>query len=441
MYWTTGLYSITINGIPSFQAPNPAGGVPQGTELTFPWFNDVQGELLNVAQSTGITPAINTPTQVMQGIKRVAGGNITTITASTTLTPDDAGLVLVSAAAGNVTVVLPPVASAAGIPLYFNLIRADATTNTVTVMSTGSDTLKPFGGNTGYIAPSGELEFVGDGSSTWRLIGAGPVKIPVSGTLEFYVSPTGSDANTGLSPSASVATIQRALTLASQTFNLAGASAQINLADGTYAGFSIDGGLLPAPVTLIGDTANPESCIISQATGNAISITRNARLSFSGVSVSATGTEESYYNVGSGLVATAGASATIGADVIFGTCSTNHIESWTGASISLLSPAPNEGTPYTIAGSAGIAHAYAAPGGYIAIADATITLTGTPNFGGGFVIADEGIVSCYGDTFVGSATGPRYQVSLNGVIQTNGAGPNYLPGNSAGSYTTGGEYA
>ena len=44
-------------------------------------------------------------------------------------------------------------------------------------------------------------------------------------------------------------------------------------------------------------------------------------------------------------------------------------------------------------------------------------------------------------TFVGSATGARYSVALNGVIQTTGAGASYLPGNSAGSSATGGQYA
>jgi hypothetical protein len=43
-----------------------------------------------------------------------------------------------------------------------------------------------------------------------------------------------------------------------------------------------------------------------------------------------------------------------------------------------------------------------------------------------------------GSTFSGSATGKRYDVSTNAVIQTAGAGGNLLPGNSAGTTATGG---
>jgi hypothetical protein len=45
-----------------------------------------------------------------------------------------------------------------------------------------------------------------------------------------------------------------------------------------------------------------------------------------------------------------------------------------------------------------------------------------------------------GATFAGSATGPRYVVSLNGVINTFGGGASVFPGNSAGSIATGGQY-
>jgi hypothetical protein len=44
-------------------------------------------------------------------------------------------------------------------------------------------------------------------------------------------------------------------------------------------------------------------------------------------------------------------------------------------------------------------------------------------------------------TFSGSATGNRSDIVTNGVIQTAGAGPNLLPGNSAGTTATGRHYA
>lgn len=73
MYWTLGLYSITVNGIPQFQAANPAAGARTGTSFTAAWFNDVQGELLNILAAAGVAPAQNTPTQVLESVTRLTG--------------------------------------------------------------------------------------------------------------------------------------------------------------------------------------------------------------------------------------------------------------------------------------------------------------------------------------------------------------------------------
>ena len=73
---------------------------------------------------------------------------------------------------------------------------------------------------------------------------------------------------------------------------------------------------------------------------------------------------------------------------------------------------------------------------------ATITISGSPSFSSvAFAEAAYlGEIDCYSVTFTGTATGPRYKVSENGVIFTNGGGPNYLPGNSAGTISSGGRY-
>ena len=66
--------------------------------------------------------------------------------------------------------------------------------------------------------------------------------------------------------------------------------------------------------------------------------------------------------------------------------------------------------------------------------DQAVTLNGTPAYGSGFAEVDVGgIIVCPGLTFSGSATGPRYAANTNGVIQTNGGGPNFFPGSSAGT--------
>ena len=44
------------------------------------------------------------------------------------------------------------------------------------------------------------------------------------------------------------------------------------------------------------------------------------------------------------------------------------------------------------------------------------------------------------NTFSGSATGKRFEATVNGVIYSSGAGASYLPGNAAGTTATGGQY-
>ncbi len=71
----------------------------------------------------------------------------------------------------------------------------------------------------------------------------------------------------------------------------------------------------------------------------------------------------------------------------------------------------------------------------------TVTLAGTPAFSLAYAFAsDTSLISVSSVTFSGSATGTRYNVSANGVIDTAGGGATYLPGNSAGVAATGGQY-
>jgi hypothetical protein len=96
---------------------------------------------------------------------------------------------------------------------------------------------------------------------------------------------------------------------------------------------------------------------------------------------------------------------------------------------------------YTISGG-GLMHLQASNGGYIVPGvGLTVTLTGTPAFSSAFAGAVTGNIGTAANTYSGSATGSRYSATLNGVINTNGGGATYFPGNSAGSTATGGQYA
>ena len=120
-------------------------------------------------------------------------------------------------------------------------------------------------------------------------------------------------------------------------------------------------------------------------------------------------------------------------NINFGVSTNYHIQSNTGGGTVLAT------CGYTISGGATV-HWFTTNGGAMVSGSETITLTGTPAFGF-FVFADAlSIVYSNAVTFSGAATGGRYQVSLNSVIQTNGAGATYFPGNAAGTAVTGGIY-
>jgi hypothetical protein len=71
-----------------------------------------------------------------------------------------------------------------------------------------------------------------------------------------------------------------------------------------------------------------------------------------------------------------------------------------------------------------------------------ITYSNNPVFSAtNFVCGILSELQCAGLTFVNgnTVTGTRYNVFGNGVLQTNGGGANYIPGNSAGGSSTGGQ--
>ena len=73
----------------------------------------------------------------------------------------------------------------------------------------------------------------------------------------------------------------------------------------------------------------------------------------------------------------------------------------------------------------------------------TITLQTALAFANGFVrVADAGRVIRRNAVFGGSAaTGKRFDVSMNGIVDIAGGGANFFPGDAAGTQATGGQYA
>jgi hypothetical protein len=156
----------TVGGLRMFQDPN-LGANTEGTGLNALWHTGAQESILASVEGTGQVPTDADNTQLFKAIKRLAGGNLAVIVASRALTPDNAGLVIVSAAAGAIALELPLAGSAGWTPLKFIFVRVDNTANAVTVTFQGGDT-NILGGTTPFVVPPagaapGILTVVGDG--------------------------------------------------------------------------------------------------------------------------------------------------------------------------------------------------------------------------------------------------------------------------------------
>ena len=73
-----------------------------------------------------------------------------------------------------------------------------------------------------------------------------------------------------------------------------------------------------------------------------------------------------------------------------------------------------------------------------------VNVANNVTFSDAFAVAQAGgaIQASVGASISANGTvGPRYRAALNGVIYIFGAGPNFFPGSSAGTVTSGGQYA
>lgn len=103
---------------------------------------------------------------------------VSAITTTGTITPQQAGLVQVSAASGNVTLTLPAASAAGGAAMAFTFARTDTSGNSVTVNRAGSDTIEGLASIA--IPTGGRIGLVSDGVSAWRIasrVGGGNMQV------------------------------------------------------------------------------------------------------------------------------------------------------------------------------------------------------------------------------------------------------------------------
>jgi hypothetical protein len=286
-------------------------------------------------------------------------------------------------------------------------------------------------------------EFIYDGTN-FQLIGGsrggtliGPVYLSASQT--YYVNgTTGSDSFDGLTATVTgghgpFATIQKACNVING-FNLNGFDVTVNVANGTYAPFSCSpiGG--SGNIRILGNLVTPVSCSIDQpgSSSSAAITASGSNYTFAGFKLTASGG-------GIGLDCINGGSNYY-YNMEFGACGT-HIQVSGGAILNALATGIT-GAFKRVTGSATFHILLTASSKHNVDVGPfqALTLVGTPAFtawsNAQAISLDRELYS----SITGSATGQRYLGAQNSIIDTNGGGATYLPGNAAGSLSSGAQY-
>lgn len=259
----------------------------------------------------------------------------------------------------------------------------------------------------------------------------GQFREKLSADRTYYVRTDGSDSNNGLSDSSAGAflTIQKAIDVA-VSLDVSLYQVTINVRSGTYGPIELKPYVGSVAPLISGDTTTPANVVVNAtASGvNSVLAVDAGNWRVQGLKVQASGVGGSGYRIeGRTTLTFAGYSE-------FGTCAGRHIFAFRAA---VLISANTR-----IVGGASSFLEAGYPGSFISYTGgSTCTLVGAPVFSYAFVAATlQSLAVVNGITFSGSATGPRYAAVTNGIIQTFGSGETYLPGNAAGSKSTGGQY-
>lgn len=246
----------------------------------------------------------------------------------------------------------------------------------------------------------------------------------------YYVRTDGSNSNTGLANTAGGAflTIQKAVDVVSGTLDLSIYNVTIRVVAGTYTGSTTLKTLIGSgKVAIRGDTADLTSTVISTTASDCFNFGSGyyGTYTLEYLKLQTTTSGSCISTIGNGVLTFQ--------NLNFGASPENHIVLGVGT----FAQATGN---YTISGAAGT-HAASYDGAQLRIQSLTITITGTPAFGGQFItVGRGGNILANGLTFSGTATGKRYTSGENSILFTGGAATTYFPGSVAGTTATGGLY-
>ncbi len=325
--------------------------------------------------------------------------------------------------ADNVAVLPAPIAPAAS-PGYFNESTNPLLQTTVSVDWCNSIqeeliSILTAAGITPAVATNNQVV-----TAIGKLLAAG-TRIRLTANTSFYVNASSGNDTTGIGTSALPwATLQHAASTLQNSYDLAGFVVTFactgTFTAGVLIGAQFIGQTLASSVVFDGG-GTAQINVVSSDCFNSLNGGKFVVQNFGLLSTSGStsgGTTANVFAINQGTIYHQGNN--------FGSCVGFHMSLYgSGAIITALGN-------YTISGSAiahisnGLLAAYASNVGI------TITLTGTPAFSSFVAVTGGGAITS-GSIFSGAATGPRYSMSGGGIIQVNGAGATYFPGNSAGT--------
>lgn len=258
----------------------------------------------------------------------------------------------------------------------------------------------------------------------------------LTSNLTLYVTPSGVDA--GSCPStAPCLTAQYAANQALNNYNENGFNITIQFSTGTYTAGATVNGLItgqrsPTGLTFQGNTGLPDN-VVFNCSATCFRGTGGAQFTVQGVKMSVSGT-------GNAVQAESGAFLFVGFDDFGVMTSGSHISNAGGVVYLTGSYSITGGAIDHLSGTGGITEIE--PG----LSPIVITCVGSPVFSGAFASVSLPSTIQYPSTQVSfsgcsGVTGQRYACSLNGVINTGGAGSSFFPGNSTASCTSGGQYS
>jgi hypothetical protein len=415
-----------INGNPS---TGQMGSIPPAASIEYP-----QREIVNFITASGIVPADSDLVQLAKGVQ---SGHVV--------------FGVDSGAANVVSIALAPVPDV----LTDGMVVRVRISNT----NTGPAVLQAnaFGGKQ-IVHPDqsplqpGELqagmyaEMIYDQPhNTFQLVGAISAG---GGTLlaprDYYVDGnTGLDSNDGLTPAKAFKTIQKALDQM-QMINTNGWTVTIHIADYpsyTFANCRVITG--SGMCSLVGNPANPQNVIITSTLSQqpALGIPPSAgTYMFRGLKLQAT--------LDCGIRVFPNSTLYIW-DMEFGACGTAHYQSF-GGSIGVfgLSEYQAAGSGLTwvprifIAGNTPV-HSIGNTGSFLDMHAPDVVFRAAYSIQK-WAWADSNSTNiCYYNSQTGApAAGcSKYNATLNGVVSTQGRGPSAIPGDAAGTTSTGGQFA